>query len=381
MTSSCKVDAQSKGPYYEVHPFEIGFSGFSGSGKTTLIEKLIPHFSKDHLIACLKSDAHRVAMDQPGKDTYRYSQAGAQGVYIHSDSLHAHLHQPFQDSLQLKSQLKHYDLVFIEGWKSSTIPKFLFVDEAGEMLSSIQTGSITDVIALVGTHTSEEFHSQNPNNQLPYFNRDQLQEIIQFIKSYYQVLVNSTPLFGLVLAGGKSSRMGQDKAQLNIQSQPMAVKAYELLEIHCQEVFLSRNPDQDTLNIPDSQVLNDQYLDMGPLSGILSAMHQYPNAAWLVVACDLPLLDEATLQQLCTQRDPYQFASCFIDSQGKFPEPLCTIYEPKSFSRLLEFVAQGYRCPRKMLINSEVKTLDLFNKNSLTNTNTPEDFQKIQDQL
>ena len=68
-------------------PFVIGIEGFSGSGKTTLTEKLIPYFkSKGYMIAVIKHDAHGFDMDREGKDTFRFTAAGADLVMISSET-------------------------------------------------------------------------------------------------------------------------------------------------------------------------------------------------------------------------------------------------------------------------------------------------------
>jgi molybdopterin-guanine dinucleotide biosynthesis protein A len=70
-------------------------------------------------------------------------------------------------------------------------------------------------------------------------------------------------------------------------------------------------------------------------------------------------------------------ATAFNSPDNEFPEPLITIWEPKSYSILLSFLAQGYSCPRKVLINSDVNLLQAPNPEALTNVNTPEDLEKV----
>jgi len=109
---------------------------------------------------------------------------------------------------------------------------------------------------------------------------------------------------------------------------------------------------------------------MGPMGAILSAMQFNPKVAWLVLACDYPLMDEATLQHLIKNRKPKAAATAFksLEEHG-FPEPLVTIYEPKSYMALLQFLGLGYSCPRKMLINSTIQLLEPTNKKAFQNAN------------
>jgi len=73
-------------------------------------------------------------------------------------------------------------------------------------------------------------------------------------------------------------------------------------------------------------------------------------------------------------------ATAFHNPETNFPDPLITIWEPKSYQILLSFLAQGYSCPRKALINSDIKTLT-YDSTILTNVNDPIAFEKIMKQL
>jgi molybdopterin-guanine dinucleotide biosynthesis protein A len=95
-----------------------------------------------------------------------------------------------------------------------------------------------------------------------------------------------------------------------------------------------------------------------------------------VVACDLPRLDRQVLETLVAGRNPFRFATAFRGHQD-FPEPLCALYEPKARPRLYQFLAAGYDCPRKMLINSPVEVLDPPSGDRLANVNSPQDRQEV----
>ena len=121
----------------------------------------------------------------------------------------------------------------------------------------------------------------------------------------------------------------------------------------------------------------DTYLNLGPMGAILSAFRQDPNSAWLVVACDLPLLDAATIGYLLKNRNPSAIATAFRSPVDEFPEPLIAIWEPKAYPALLSFLAQGFSCPRKVLINSPVELLTAPDPMALRNANTPEEAVEI----
>ena len=104
----------------------ITFVGKSGTGKTTFLEKLIPLLKDKGLrLAVLKHDAHHFEMDKPGKDTYRFTAAGADVVTISNQEKFAMIEQP-QEELTLReiiSRLPQVDLVLTEGYKKSSYPK------------------------------------------------------------------------------------------------------------------------------------------------------------------------------------------------------------------------------------------------------------------
>jgi len=185
----------------------------------------------------------------------------------------------------------------------------------------------------------------------------------------------SSALLGLVLAGGQSRRMGHDKALLLHGGQSQLSYAVGLLEPVTDKVFVSARRDQ--LRDPERgrfETIVDRYDDIGPVAGILSAMESYPEADWLVLACDLPNIDTGTLDYLLAHRSASRPFTAFRSSHDGLPEPLCAVYAAGSDAQLRRFVDDGVVCPRKMLINSDTELLDQPNPAALDNVNTPEDL-------
>jgi molybdopterin-guanine dinucleotide biosynthesis protein A len=189
------------------------------------------------------------------------------------------------------------------------------------------------------------------------------------------------PLYGLLLSGGASQRMRQDKAALPYRGEPQLLRAWRLLERVTERSFLSVRDDQrdDPLRAGLPQIV-DSYDPIGPAAGILSAQDRFPEAAWLVVACDLPLLDEHTLQQLVDARDVLVDATTFTSRHDGLPEPLCAIWEPSSHALLKQRYDDGGYCPRKALIQSRIAQLPAPGE-ALDNVNTPEEREEMQHRL
>jgi molybdopterin-guanine dinucleotide biosynthesis protein A len=186
---------------------------------------------------------------------------------------------------------------------------------------------------------------------------------------------SSPPLYGLVLAGGLSTRMQRDKAALEYHGKPQLQWAFELLNEVCELTFVSVRPDQrsDPHRMRLPQVV-DGTRGRGPIAGIAAAQAAYPDVAWLVVACDLPFLTVATLQTLIAQRDSSHIATAYRSAHDGLPEPLCAIWEPASRLHVSEWIDKGKDCPRKLLINSNAHIVEQRDRKSLDNVNTPAEF-------
>jgi len=183
-------------------------------------------------------------------------------------------------------------------------------------------------------------------------------------------------LYGLVLAGGKSRRMGQDKARLLRGKQSQLSYVVHLLEDMVARVFVSTQADQrdDTERAQFEQII-DRYHDMGPVAGILSAMDEYPDVDWLIVACDLPNIDAMTISHLLDRRSPEKPFTAYTSSYDGLPEPLCAVYTSGSAGIVRGFVDDGVHCPRKILIRSDTSLLEQPDPRALDNVNTPDDLQ------
>ena len=192
---------------------------------------------------------------------------------------------------------------------------------------------------------------------------------------------NTPSVNGLVLAGGRSIRMGSDKGVMTWHGREQRYYAADLLKPFCEEVFISCRPDQAAGVDERYQALPDTFLNMGPTGGILSALRAQRDKAWLVVACDLPLLNEETIRYLIGNRKSAHIATTYESPHDGLAEPLITIWEPESYPVLLNFLGQGKTCPRKVLMNSETASLKPLQPQALMNVNTPEEAKKAKEGL
>lgn len=145
----------------------------SGSGKTTLIEKLIAELKKGGLrVAVIKHDAHPFEVDIKGKDSYRFSKAGADIVAISGPNKAAIFHHTETEYTldEILSQIDGVDLILTEGYKKEKYPKIEILD------SGIAVSPQKELIAVVGRPLKDYL--------VPAFSRDDIKEIADFIFKY-----------------------------------------------------------------------------------------------------------------------------------------------------------------------------------------------------
>jgi molybdopterin-guanine dinucleotide biosynthesis protein MobB len=374
MTSSGKKKHHGERKF-TYHPFEIALCGYSGSGKTTLACKLLQRWSPRYKVGFVKHDAHKFEMDKPGKDTYEASQAGAAVVMINDPRHFARINSLPYSRLERGSAFIDADFVLAEGFKHSDLPKLLLLDGEGRAWTEFLAGTLPNVLAVIGPGAAPE-----GLGELPFFQRDDVEGIAAFVENRFQKLATA-PLYGLVLVGGESRRMGRPKWAIEYTGKSQAERTAELLAGVCEKVFLSVRAGQEAERLPDVPRVIDRFPAWGPLTGILSAMHEHPEAAWLVAACDLPFLDAATLAELIVKRRPMGVATAYRSSTDGLPEPLCAIWEPRAMQRIMQGIGMGLQCPRKILIESNLPLLDLSTPRALDNANTPEEYESARVQL
>ncbi len=195
-------------------------------------------------------------------------------------------------------------------------------------------------------------------------------------------MTSTAKLYGLVLSGGKSTRMGTDKGLIPYHGVPQREYLYHMLGQVCARTFISLRPEQ-TEGLPaEMGVILDENKVRGPFNGLLSAHNRFPEAAWLVLACDLPLMDLPGLKELIGARNPEAMATAFALQENPLPEPMCAIWEPHSFKAALAYLENGpHTCPRKFLINHHTKLVHPTNENILWNANSEQEYREALEKI
>ncbi len=296
----------------------IGICGCSGAGKTTLIEALIPRLSSLGLrLAVVKDGAHNVVIDKPGKDSDRFFQAGAD-VALFGDTHFIRCHQQPDFSSFLINLCADYDMVLVEGHASTAMPKIWLLGQGYEVPPTNQ-GRILEILS------REE---------------STVERILLWLEQWLRKKWLQTPVWGCVLIGGKSKRMGRPKHLIERDSSTWLEQAVGKLVPLVEQVVISGQgqlPESmtDLPRIPDAPGL------AGPLAGILAIMRFQPAVSWLVMACDLPEVEVESLQWLLEQRRPGVRAVLpDLEGDGRI-EPLLAWYDYRCRMLLEDIAVSG----------------------------------------
>jgi len=184
----------------------------------------------------------------------------------------------------------------------------------------------------------------------------------------------------LILAGGISRRFGHDKAAFEFDGRTLLDRLAGLLQPVGEKVFVSVNPQQAGEPLRNKfDCIVDRTPGLGPASGILAACEKNPGVAWLIVACDLPLLTSKTFEALMLARDHLKAATVFRSPVDGKPEPLCAIYEPDTLARFHDRVEQGGKpSPRDFLMDEALTFVELPSADALLNINTQDDLASLE---
>ena len=277
-------------------------------------------------------------------------------------------------------QFSQYDFVFINGNHYEGAKQILVLDDEKEASVLKRLEQLNNIQFVIKLNKDSKFFDflvdKNPQiKNLMCYELDETVEISKHIENLIKLKI--APIQGLVLAGGKSLRMGQDKGMLQFFGKNQRDVAIELLEKHHLKTFLSVREDQE---IGVENIITDKFVGLGSFGAICSAFQKNPDVAWLVIATDLPFVNDAVIEQLLKHRNPSKAATTIKGKDKQFPEPLITIWEPKSYTLLLNYLAQGYSCPRKVLINSDIEIVEI-DDSFIRNINTPEEFKAAQKEI
>ncbi|NOY51138.1 MAG: molybdenum cofactor guanylyltransferase [Chlorobi bacterium] len=195
-------------------------------------------------------------------------------------------------------------------------------------------------------------------------------------------MIDKADITGIILSGGKSTRMGSDKGQKNFMGKPLVEYAIEALRPNCGNLVLSANRplDYQKYNI---QIIEDEIIGVGPMGGVLSCLKHAKNEINIFLSCDTPYIDSSFIGFLIKNIDKNFDALVPVHPNNK-AEPLCAYYNSSLINVLCAFIDKGDYKLMNFLGSIKMKKLDLsdweyYNPGTFSNLNSPGDLRNNND--
>jgi len=345
----------------------VGFLATSGTGKTTLLERLIPELTSRGLaVGLVKHCSREFDIDHPGKDTYRLKRAGACRVAISNArllGLVSDLSAPLSPEELARTHFADCDVVLVEGHRGAGIPKII-VERQGAPKGLIDAANLSGVVAEVNDLAEPRIMG------VRHFGLEDIPALADFICR--EVPARSNYVAGVVLAGGKSSRLGTDKAEVIFEGSTLLERAARLLSGVCRELWVIGRRVPEPLASLGLRWHLDLFPQAGPLGGLYTALSVVEAPRCLVTGCDMPRLGEAALRALLAA--PLAPAVVARGPGGR-PEPLAAVYSKALLPRIDDLLRAG-QLRLSNLFDDETRFVD-FADDLFFNVNTPEDWAKL----
>ena len=369
----------------------IAVSGYSGSGKTGLIERLIAGFSEEgYSVGYLKANADRIDGDGTGKDSQRAKDAGASVVAVNlrgeasTSASNPICEREKQDHLfrcKFLNRLDEFagcDFVIAEGLKKTAFPKIV-INRPENPKGQLNSGIYNVVSSLNMPAVPTEWEA------LEAAARAAVHRVV-----HSAARQAALELDAVVLAGGQSKRMGEDKAALPLPwaaGDPnlgtMVERAYALLALRFPDVSVVAGGQAllegafPLLETPVN-VISDERNGAGPLAGIETALKRATGRGVLAMPCDMPLFGEMALDYLLKSRDQASAATALIGPDGR-NQPLPAIIEWQGLLELSKFLDAGKRKVGDFLEQADTNWVYLPGKiaYSLININSREEYDRL----
>ncbi|MFB3787000.1 MAG: molybdopterin-guanine dinucleotide biosynthesis protein B [bacterium] len=299
----------------------LGIGGWSGAGKTSLIEGVLPRLRKEGLrVLVCKHCQHGFEIDRAGKDSDRLFQAG--GDVLAQDEgqecwrMHGVPEQAIESILPFLS--RRYDLILVEGHKEIPLP-VVWLEHPKKKDPPPKT---VEVLELLGAKAERE------------------KVLLTWLSDWLPRQWQKTPVYGCVLIGGESRRMGRPKHLIETEGLTWLERTARILKRVCSRVVIAGAGE-----IPARMINPIQLTDIlgaeGPMAGVLAAMRWSPYASWVITACDMPRLNFPALDWLISNRKPGVWAVLPRGAEPREVEPLLAYYDCRSHPVLESLSEQG----------------------------------------
>lgn len=345
---------------------ELAFIGTSDSNVKELIFELTTTFAKTLRVAYVDADHQSSEIEKElGADSLSSLAHGActelkdKITYTRVD-----FRQAF-NKYELKLLFNDKDLIFINGNHFKAEHQVLILD--GDKLTQLENKlhKLTDVKAIVmleGIEDIPEFIKESISNieHIPVYKRSQIGRIRNTIESF--INEKKPTLNGLVL--GNSNNLERRKY------------IYDLLNNFCDDTFMSSTNDE-AYNLEGFNTIPELFMGLDSFGSLLSALRTQPDSAWLVISPEHSFINKDSLQYLLSKRNASKVATAFSNCNNGLPEPLFTVWEPRSYMILLQYLAQGMGDLSQILLNCRLEQLQTPTQDIMTNYNSFDHFDEV----
>jgi len=182
-------------------------------------------------------------------------------------------------------------------------------------------------------------------------------------------------LYGLVVCGGQSSRMGTDKSEIVYYQKPQREHVSEMLENFCEKVFISCNGKQASRISNSNSLLTDlpEFSNIGPMAALLTANAVFPENDFVVLACDYPFIDIKDLESFLQAIHKESFAAAFYNEKHAVYEPLIAWYSKEALHEIQHYFHNKQFSLQRFLKETHAQQFKPVNDNNLKSVDTPED--------
>lgn len=192
-------------------------------------------------------------------------------------------------------------------------------------------------------------------------------------------MIEQENITGIILAGGKSSRMGTDKGLITLEGITFTERIISAMNPLVKSIIIVSNTSEyDGFGY---QRIEDVIKDSGPLAGLYTGLHYSKTEYNLVLSCDVPLINSKILKKLVAEMD-YTSDVIQFQSQGK-TIPLVAFYRKRCMYTCLELLEQGEKRLRVAIDHLNTKTIAIDSKMELyvKNINTKNELNDIQNEV
>lgn len=190
--------------------------------------------------------------------------------------------------------------------------------------------------------------------------------------------MNKNDITGIILSGGKSSRLDEEKGLASFNRKPLISYAIDVLKPICGKLIISANNQIDEYKKFGCDVIQDEVSAIGPMGGILTCLKKSESRFNIILSCDTPFITTALFEYLLKSADYYQIV---VPKHDGFIEPLCSVYATNVLWELQHCVENRNYKMSEFFKKTDFKAIDIspalpfYSDELFVNINTPKDLK------